>query len=113
MNISLDFDGTFTEDPEFWEEWCGLAYNSGHSVYMVTLRAAKDSHASMQYLLEKGLIKRVVFCDGRSKAEVCREHNIYINVWIDDQPMCIENGSSLSLQEVEHWRKKGFLIEPI
>lgn len=42
MNISIDFDDTYTRDPEMWNAFIRLAQASGHKVYCVTARSWRE-----------------------------------------------------------------------
>ena len=41
MIISIDFDDTYTKDPDFWDEVCKLAIQKKHTVYCVSARYEK------------------------------------------------------------------------
>jgi hypothetical protein len=76
MNIALDWDGTYTADPELWDAFVQLAASRGHTVTLVTLRDP---------LLEQVSTKLpVVYCSRTAK----RKHFI-ADVWIDDMPRWI------------------------
>ncbi len=81
MQIALDYDGTYTEDPEFWEEVKSLADFFGHSIFFVTKRGPNN----------KGEIPvgdwQVHYCDRKAKVEYCKLKDIEVNVWIDDDPV--------------------------
>lgn len=106
LNISLDWDGTYSAAPQMWNNFLELITGSDTiKVYVVTLRAERDFDAPMQWLANSGLVKQIIFCDGQSKRMVTEALGIHIDIWIDDQPECIEGGSSLSLEQLEQWRK--------
>jgi hypothetical protein len=78
MKIALDFDNTFTADPEFWVQFVGAARSRGHSVTIVTSR-----HHTCPVTL--GGID-IVYCAFTAK----RKH-FQADVWIDDSPKHIEH----------------------
>lgn len=41
MRIALDYDGTYTADPQLWDEFIRNAKARGHEVTMVTMRSAE------------------------------------------------------------------------
>jgi len=86
MNISLDFDETYTKDPEFWNNFIQLCQKYGHKVYCVTLRPPMEKieviNSIGQYIGEDNII----FCSYRAKHNVCQSKKIHIDVWIDDMP---------------------------
>jgi hypothetical protein len=42
MKIALDYDGTYTVDPQFWEDFITLAKVRGHEVVCVTKRGPSN-----------------------------------------------------------------------
>lgn len=79
MKIALDYDGTYTADPELWEEFARLAIARGHSVTIVTLRTpAEKVHTYFTDAVP------VVYCSRTAK----RNHFI-ADIWIDDSPRWI------------------------
>lgn len=87
MNISLDFDGTYTRDPDAWDQFIDLMQSQGHNVYLVTMRYRSEAN-----VVYERLQKRVdgIFCTGRrAKRSFMYEAGIDINVWIDDEPSFI------------------------
>lgn len=99
MNISLDYDGTYTEDKEFWDDFIDSAHDHGHKIWIVTLRSGEHDKIEEWFT---GCIP-IVYCSGRPKEEVVREMGEHINIWIDDQPNCITKGSSLTPDQVSEW----------
>ena len=80
--FSLDFDGTYTLDPEMWNEWVILAQARGHIIYCVTLRSPTYS---VEVLGSIGA-DRCIFTSSEGKKEFTKQLNIDIDVWIDDIP---------------------------
>lgn len=90
MLIALDYDGTYTEDPAFFNLLLSAAQHCGHTVYIVTMRHESESFDLLP-LLNKGVTKLV--CTGRqAKVEYCTERGITPDVWIDDSPWFLLNG---------------------
>ena len=106
LNIALDYDGTFTEDPEMFVDFLVNAQKRNHTVYMVTLRSKEHDFEDIHNYLTNEYGVQIVWCDGRSKREVTEELGIKINIWIDDQPECISKGSSLTLEQLMAWRNR-------
>lgn len=88
MKIALDFDGTYTEDPDMWCGFIDLAKETGHDVYIVTFRHPNQSHQMLDWL-NQGYTKGVFYTSGNSKRKFMDERGIAIDVWIDDQPELI------------------------
>ncbi|MCW5156378.1 HAD family hydrolase [Burkholderia cenocepacia] len=83
MNVALDFDGTFTEDPEAWHVVIDLFLKRGHSVFLVTMRHPNEANRAMKDLAKK---ITVIFTSRQAKKKFVEEQGIKINVWIDDNP---------------------------
>jgi hypothetical protein len=92
MNLAIDFDDTYTRDPQMWDAFIGLALKNGHNVYCVTARA----HAQDEQVL--GSIGQMVgrqncyFTAMQGKRAYMWANKIRIDVWIDDMPDMIVNG---------------------
>lgn len=92
MNIAIDFDDTYTRDPQFWNIFVINAIQRNHKVYCVTARA----HAQDEEVL--GSIGKVVgpencyFTAMQGKRAYMWANKIRIDVWIDDMPDMIVNG---------------------
>lgn len=86
MNIALDWDGTYTEDPELWNGFIAAATARGHVVYCVTARI--ESPANRAEVRIEGV--ETIFCGLASKPIVTKACGIKIDVWIDDNlAMCL------------------------
>jgi len=81
MKIALDYDGTFTLDPDFWSSFIKLAVESGHEVVIVTKRYLEEEirdapcnviYTSRQAKLFSGAIKA-----------------FNPDIWIDNNPLDI------------------------
>lgn len=88
--IALDFDDTFTLDPQRWAEFVHLfcSRGSGWSVKFVTFRYETDRNEDIEYWAEKLGID-IIYCGGVQKAQVCAENSWTPDVWIDDMPILI------------------------
>lgn len=103
MNIALDYDGTYTADKDFWNNFIESANAKGHSVTIVTLRNGFIDRSNELWDLAK--ICPIVYCDGKAKLDVVEDQKLHIDIWIDDLPRSILHGSSLSPEELADWRK--------
>jgi hypothetical protein len=90
MNISLDFDDTYTKDPVLWDNFAKNAINLGHKVYCVSARGTQHMDDP------KHTIGRIIGPDNcfgtglRPKRHfMWHVHSIKIDVWIDDMPELI------------------------
>jgi len=105
MLIALDFDGTYTADPVVWDLIIKSLQERGHAVHIVTLRDQNlDRLKDHDRFWNMGV--RVVYCDGRSKLDVAKEMGLEYDIWIEDDPRCVQHGSSLNPEQLEAWRKR-------
>ncbi len=79
MLIALDYDHTYTEDPELWNAFVISARARGHGVVCVTMRY-DNAAERVEVPLE------VIYTGRRSKETVVKEQGLIIDVWIDDSP---------------------------
>ena len=83
MNFSLDYDGTYDADPEFWLQFVKDAQKNGDNVYVVTERSLDESED-----IDPELVKlcHVIACNGAAKKDVTEQLGIDIDIWIDNKP---------------------------
>ena len=83
MNIALDYDGTYTEDPVMWADFIKMAKNRGHRVYIVTCRSNKNPVDK----IAEDLVNKVFYTNYQAKrAYMIDMQKIRVDVWIDDNP---------------------------
>lgn len=73
MLIALDYDGTYTADPELWDFFIKKAKERGHEVKIATMRFPSEPI--------DGLDIEVVYTSRRAKYGC-----MPANIWIDDTP---------------------------
>jgi hypothetical protein len=98
MNISLDFDDTYTRDPAMWDSFIKLAQASGHTVYCVTARCHEYQPERDEVLDSIGKLvgpEHCIFTCGRAKRAETYKQNISIDVWIDDMPEAVVENSKI------------------
>ena len=90
MNIALDWDGTFTRDPNFYRESIALAKRYEHFVRIVT-SSHYDPEAKANMKDALGVFGRIpiIFTEGIAKAHFCKKQGIQIDNWWDDNPSAI------------------------
>lgn len=84
MRIALDYDDTYTVDPDLWLSFVALAKARDHEVFVVTMRYPGEV-TSMDPSLVK-LVDRVIPTGRQLKRQFTEKMGIYIDVWIDDMP---------------------------
>jgi hypothetical protein len=80
--IALDYDDTYTADPELFDQFISAAKDRGHLVVCVTYR-----HEHTPIKRDIGI--EVFYTNGKPKAEHMREVGLSPDVWIDDWPELI------------------------
>ena len=91
-NISIDYDDTYTRDPELWNTFILSAKKRGHTVYCVTARSAVYTDQLLEVLETIGQLignSNCIFTDGKPKRPYCKANDIHIHIWIDDTPEAI------------------------
>lgn len=91
MNIGLDFDGTYTANPELWDGLIELAAAHIDIVYVVTCR--RDTPENREEVHVPGIPRhRHVFTGLAAKKWFCEQRGIKIDVWIENDPETIIRG---------------------
>ena len=90
--IALDFDGTFTADPELWQGFVRDALRAGHRVVVVSCRTenTENRRTIRQQLGEIGRKVPIVLTSHRPKRMCAQLEGYDVDVWIDDQPGVID-----------------------
>lgn len=81
MKIGLDYDGTYTRDPSFWDKFILLAQEHGHDVICDTKREPECG--------VPGLSVPIVYSSRKAKNAAVAAAGHQVDVWIDDEPICI------------------------
>ena len=92
MNIALDYDDTYTRDPKLWDLFLGYAKARGHRVFFCTCRGPNpDENRDM--IIPSGI--ECYYTNGASKRPFMYDRGIMVDVWIDDMPEMITDGTIL------------------
>lgn len=83
MKIALDYDGTYTEDPELWDRFIEMAIERGHDVTVVTMR--NEDIAPITHDVEADII----YTSLHGKQEYCERDGEHFDIWIDDNPQWV------------------------
>lgn len=94
MIIAIDFDKTYTEDPELWNTFINKAKVNGHRVICVTARYNDGRHGDNRDIFNTiGTVlehDEIYFSGIAPKRNyMINEHEIFPTVWIDDTPLGI------------------------
>ncbi len=104
MRVALDYDNTYTADPEFWNAFIARAKYNGHQVRIVTARDERFDRTAALAELEKRI--PVIYCRGVAKQWYLTHfgEGFTVDVWIDDKPESILNNSEFSPDNLATWR---------
>jgi hypothetical protein len=84
MNIAIDYDSTYTQDPELWNEFIASSQARGHSVICVTMRYPDCPEERIE-----GLPIPVYYTGRGAKMPFVKRLDLHVDVWIDDNPAWI------------------------
>ena len=90
MTFALDFNGTYTKDPKFWNVFIELARLRKDEVYCVTHSTDPDENKELLQSIGQVIGENnCIFADGHSKMEAVAALGIDIDIWIDNNPIHI------------------------
>ena len=82
MLIALDYDQTYTRDPDYWDAVIALGVMGGHQFICVTNRPWPPGETKPERVP-----KIPIICAGdQFKSDAAREAGYTVSVWIDDMP---------------------------
>jgi len=86
MLIALDFDGTYTADPELWDLFIEHARAKGHEVIIATMRLeGMEEERVLYYGLDKK-VDKIIYTNRKAKKVEVRRQYKDPDIWIDDNP---------------------------
>lgn len=91
MVISLDYDETFTRDPELWLAFIATAKSKGHTVLLITMREDTPWDADEVRSILKDKVDDILFTNCKAKKQYAAARGYRVDVWIDDQPSAVYN----------------------
>ena len=89
MNISVDFDHTYTAAPELWQSFIKTAQSAGHKVYCVSARHYWETAEVYDTIGKIIGLNRCYLTDRKAKKPFMLAKGIQIDIWIDDTPEAI------------------------
>lgn len=88
LTISIDYDDTFTADPDTWSEVIRVLQRAGHRVICISARRNEHwQRMELQNALPEGV--KVYLSYDQAKAEFARQNGESVDIWIDDFPSAI------------------------
>lgn len=88
MIIAIDYDNTYTADPETFNKVIELFKAAGHDVICVTSR--DDGVLGVPVRNSIGKLVPVIFAGSKWKREAAKKRGYNVDVWIDDMPGMID-----------------------
>lgn len=88
LTIGIDYDDTYTADPDLWRTFIAIAQVRGHKIVCVTCR--RETMDNVQDCDIPGVL--TYFTGGAPKDWYMREKGIVVDVWIDDYPRSVYEG---------------------
>ncbi len=83
MLIALDYDGTYTADPELWLMFVLNAQQRGHSVICATMRTPQEGKDMCPILVNT---IEIIYTSRQAKLIYLEKLGIFPDIWIDDSP---------------------------
>lgn len=93
MIISLDYDNTYTRDPEGWFKALSVLKQQGHTIIGVTMRFDRETSDMLTSYGE--LCDKIYFTGRHQKRRWLNHRNVFPDVWIDDSPEFIVDWTTL------------------
>lgn len=94
MTVSIDFDRTFSADPQMWGEFAKQATADGNTVVMISRRpdTPEDRQTVTETLGEySAAFSQVLLIGDTLKDEAAKAAGIDVDVWVDDSPQFIRS----------------------
>lgn len=88
MIIAIDYDNTYTADPESFNKVIAIFQEAGHDVICVTGR--DDGVLGVPVRNSIGKLIPVIFAGSTGKREAARKRGYIVDVWVDDTPGMID-----------------------
>lgn len=107
MRIALDYDQTYTADPEMWDAAIEVFRVSGHEAVLLTYRDDRFDWTDLMTHLQD-VMKVPVYCTrGVGKAWWSLHFGPgKIDIWIDDNVKSITDNSSFDPEGLAKWREE-------
>jgi len=86
MNIAIDFDDTYTLNPNVWNQIIDILLKQNNNVYCVTKRYKDNAKDIVEAFANTNI---PIIYAVKSKLEAVSDAGIKIDVWIDDKPQSI------------------------
>lgn len=90
MTLSIDFDRTWTQDPNGWASVARFFRDRGHTVLLVTNRSRLRHHHVFEVQQHcRDHVDAIIFAGEQPKRVAARQAGYHVDVWVDDTPESI------------------------
>lgn len=86
--FAIDYDGTYSLDPEIFNIIIQILKKAGHEVICVTGRSG-DKESDNVVRASIGKLVPVIFAGKKYKYDAAKDAGFYVDIWIDDNPSSI------------------------
>lgn len=83
MIIALDYDKTYTRDPNLWNEFIRHAKQCGHEIICITMRKPNQQEAIDRSNFK---VDKLYYTSRKAKMIWAKMNNVDVDIWIDDKP---------------------------
>lgn len=87
MIIAIDYDGTYSRDPQTFDTIIALLKSAGHTVICATYRSADNIQPVIDSI---GKLCPVILAGNGWKREAAEKAGYKVDVFVDDMPSSIE-----------------------
>ena len=84
MLLALDYDQTYTRDPDYWDAVIALGITRGHRFVCITSRTYAPGSTRPERTPTPAI--PVVLAGQEMKADAARAAGYEVHIWIDDMP---------------------------
>jgi len=88
MIIAVDYDDTWTRDPDGWYLALHALKQRGHKIVGATMRHPREA-TGMDSNYDK-ICEKIYFTGRKAKRSFLAAHGVFVDVWIDDNPIWVE-----------------------
>jgi len=99
MKLGIDYDGTWTEAPELFQQLVPMFQDAGHDCVVVTRRSdpGNDEYPAQEVKDAIGDLCPIIFCGQKRKDKLAPD----VDVWIDDNPALIVNDKAPKEESIQ------------
>lgn len=92
MTLSLDYDDTWTLDPEAWQTMAMFFRDRGHQVILITNRHNLPQYTEAVERDVRPYVDDIIFAGPMPKRQAAENLGYNVDVWVDDFPSAVDFG---------------------